>query len=57
MGKLLTEFFLAALVFCGIFYAAWWVCKAWFFKSMPKHIKTVNDIKKASDKYDNQLSD
>jgi len=55
MGKIVFEFALAAVVFCGIFSVAWHICKRWFFKSMPKHIKTVKDINKASDKYDNEL--
>jgi hypothetical protein len=57
MGKLITEIVLATVVFCGIFSVAWHVCKRWYFKTMPKHIKTVKDIRKAGEEYDEQLRD
>jgi len=55
MGKLLTEGFLAFLVFCGIYSVAWHFCKRWFLKSVPKHIKTAEEIAKASNKYDERI--
>ena len=55
MGKIITEVVLAAIAFCGIFSVAWWACKVWFFKAVPKHVKTAEEIFKAGDKYDDKI--
>lgn len=55
MGKIIIEATLGFIVFCGIFSILWSVCKRWFAKGVPAHLKTADEIFKASDKYEEKI--